>query len=108
MIMQAKSSTILSMLLNRLAANSLPEDWRPADRQFAHCVRLTPDGKDLTSPEDLLAALMEDLGADVEMQIVSRVTGFGYGVHCPAASAACSCFSHSAKFVCMLSVKAIL
>jgi hypothetical protein len=72
-------SKILAILLNRLATNSLQHEWRPDGRDTVTRVRITLGGAELSCPEELLAALVEELGADVEMQIVSRVTGFGYG-----------------------------
>jgi hypothetical protein len=74
------------MLLNRLAGNTLPCAWRPDSMQ--DClpleVRLAPDGDAITSPEGLLAALVEQCDAEADMAVVSRVTGFGLGASvCP-------------------------
>lgn len=75
---------IIAMLLNRLSANSLPEDWRPEGHSDKTTVRLTSTGAALTKPEHLLEAMMDELGAQVQMGIVTRITGFGYGALLPA------------------------
>jgi hypothetical protein len=78
--MQERSSLILAMLLNKLATNALPDEWRPEGRRKLYFkVQLTPDSPVLCTPEDLLKALLDKDGADLHMQIVSRITGFGLG-----------------------------
>lgn len=82
-IVQMRCSTILAMLFNRLAANALPDSWRPDGRIEVTKVRMTRDGPALTTPQDLLAALLEPAGTELHMQIVSRVTGLGAGAPLP-------------------------
>ena len=77
--MQERASKVLAILLNRLASNELPDTWRPDNRQIRTQVQMTPDGAVICSPEDLLAAMLDQDGADLYMQIVSRITGFGLG-----------------------------
>jgi hypothetical protein len=73
------------MVLNRLATNALPVAWRPAcaEKMLPLEVRLTPDGSTIRKPEDLITALVEKAGAEVDMAVVSRVTGFGLGANLP-------------------------
>ena len=67
------------MLLNKLASNSLPDEWRPEGRKLAVRVQLTPNSAPVTTPEALLRAMLKELHADAYMQILSRVTAFGLG-----------------------------
>jgi hypothetical protein len=77
--LQEKCGTILAKLLNKLAANSLPASWRPGSGKVETRVQLTPESPALSTPEDLLEALIKNEQADVYMQVVTRITGFGLG-----------------------------
>jgi hypothetical protein len=77
---QEKSSRVLAMLLNKLATNALPDDWRPEGRKLDFKVQLASDSPQHCTPEDLLEALVGQDGSELHLQIVSRITAFGLGV----------------------------
>ena len=95
---QARCSVILSILLNRLAANSLPESWRPSGHPDLATVKMAPEGEALCTPEALVAALVEEWDATVDMQVVSRITSFGLGASMHfvllCGRGACACEAH--------------
>lgn len=76
---QERLSEVLAILLNRLASNGLPDKWRPEGRKDRTEVRMTADGPPIITPEDLLEAMLNHDGAELHMQVVSRITGFGLG-----------------------------
>jgi hypothetical protein len=80
--LQEKCSDVLAVLLNRLACNALPRSWRPASRadDLPLNVHLSRGGRAITTPDDLIAALVDEMGAKIDINIVSRTTGLGYGV----------------------------
>lgn len=80
-VLQDRASQIFAMLLNKLATNALPDEWRPEGRKLKACVRLSPDGPPLRTPEALLQAMIDE-GAEIDMRVVSRITGFGLGACC--------------------------
>ena len=47
-----------------LAANALPDAWQPAGRSKGMRVQLTLGSSDLTTPPDLLAAILDQPGKD--------------------------------------------
>ena len=59
----------------------MPDAWKPEEwRTLAGTVQLTADSPRMSTPGELIAALKHNLGADVQMQIVTRLTSFGKGV----------------------------
>lgn len=70
-----------AVMLNRLSSNMMPDAWKPEEwRTLAGTVQLTADSPRMSTPGELIAALKHNLGADVQMQIVTRLTSFGKGV----------------------------
>jgi hypothetical protein len=71
-----------AVMLNRLSANMMPDAWKPEQwRDMEGTVQLTADSPRMTTPGELIAAIKNNLGATVEMQIVTRITSFGKGVY---------------------------
>ena len=77
--MQARSNQVLANYLNALTGNYVPKQWRHAESGTFKTYKLTPTGADIRTPGALITALREELGAEVDMQVVSRITTFGMG-----------------------------
>ena len=93
--MQEKISLLMAVLMNKLATNDLPSDWRPAFRRDIMTVKLTPSGAAITTPEALLTAMIKEWDADVQMFICTRTTGFGVGVMCEKSEIASHARQHA-------------
>ena len=77
---QVKCGLVFAVLLNRLSANTMPDTWKPqAWRGRSTSVKVTAKGPTMTSPGELMRAITDELGAHVQMKVVSRVTSFGQG-----------------------------
>ena len=77
---QVRCGHAFAVMLNRLSSNLMPDAWKPEEwRTMEGTVQLTDGSPRMSTPGELIAALQHNLGAAVQMQIVSRLTSFGKG-----------------------------